>query len=852
MRYMRSDLAEPLTVLGLSTIGTKQVLVERLLDFAEDPFAMLMTARACMPPDLVRHGADSLESGSVAAATGRGGVARVTLAPSWAPGQNPRRPLPPLRSLSEGAATAAAAASPYCSSTAYSPSIGSGGLDGLGRPPGLSGAATSSLPPLRWPASGSAAVALRRPKPKSKRARHSYVEDPYMTGESPFHMPLDRPLGEPVVLIGSEFSKSFPQLPSHLFPTPPSADMTIPGAAAGEVQVHLRCLRVEYGRPSSSWKQEWPFPVMARINGRLVNVPQARRQLNGKALGPDVGMDITPYLALPRQPKVTGSSSVPVSRAVVPENRVSLLRDNMGPETDPPPGIFVLFAQRVRVATDTFFVQRVEVQTAAHVERLRVRYGMPATRADGSATTPLDVAVADAAKFMGGGDIQIEFAKVSLRCPLSMGRLTIPVKGMDCKHLQCFDLVMFLAYARRSRQFACPVCNRQTASLERLWVSPLLSEALRLCPVEDDVEVLSDGSLRPPASSVAAAASAEAVKAKSSRVHTYGLDDSDGDDGVRMRSSPAGVQAGKSSPATAHPEAVPIGWDDAMVFLASGGEGADGGAAGEGTTMADTNLPSGLCTPSAGFLPSVISTPPAAVSPLPPPAAAPRPPPGVAFVDLTGDSDEEEATAAAPVPAGTPVSQPPSSGFLSHPLPSPPAPPQGDGRLLGSGLRQLQGPYLPCGGDDGASGDGLRQLTTDGGMHEARFGGGDGGSCLDGGYVSGGPGMPPLPPFVGAAALVSSGTGGVRSLPRLLPGATSVGAGDGGGPQPLRPPEEPAFSLAGSTPLLSTLLSPQSQARGGHHPPPQLLSSPGLELPIGTPGLSGVAAGPEGLAAARP
>lgn len=850
MRYMRPELVEPLVVLGLDTSGTKQVLVDRLLNFAEDPMLMLVAARGFSPPDLRRAGGGPSALAAAATAGGGAGLAPASAA-SWSPGRGARGLPPSLRPLSGGALAATTVASPYGTSTTYPPSRSGGGPAGLGRPHG-SGAALSSLPPLRRPAGGSAASSARRHKSKPKRSRLSYMEDPYMSGESPFHTPVDRPLGEPVMLVGAEFGKLSPQLPSHLFPTPSTADMTSPGDVGGEVQVHLRCLRVDHSRPSSSWKQEWPFPVIARINGRLVNVPQARRHLNGKTAGPDMGMDITPYLALPRQPRAMGSMSILDPRAVVPENRVSLLRNCTGPPTDPPPGTYVLFAQRVRVATDAFFIQLVEAQTAAHVQRLRERYGVPATRADGSATTPLDVAVADVAAFMNGDDIEIESAKVSLRCPLSTGRLTVPVKGIDCKHLQCFDLVMFLAYARRSRQFACPVCNRQTASLERLWVSPLLTEALRLCPVEDDVEVLSDGSLRPPAASAAATAAAETAKANASRVRTYGLDDSDDDDDGRMRCSPAGVQAGKSSPATAHPDSSPIQWDDAMDFLACDGEGTDGGVVGEGTSMADADLPSGLLTPPTGFLPSVISTPPAAVSPPPPPpAAAPRPPPGVAFVDLTGDSDEEEAAPAAPLLAGTPVLQPPSSAFLWHPLPSPPAPPQGDGSLLGSGLRQLLGQHATSGGDGGTSGGGLRRLTADGSVPDAGVGGG-GVSSIGGGNNNGGLRLPPLPPLSAAAAAVGSGAGGVTPLPPLLPAAGSVGSGVGGVLQPLCPSEEPGFSLGSGAPLFSAFLPLQPHSRGGVYPPPRPSSLPGLELPIGASGLSGAVPGPEGLAAARP
>ena len=33
---------------------------------------------------------------------------------------------------------------------------------------------------------------------------------------------------------------------------------------------------------------------------------------------------------------------------------------------------------------------------------------------------------------------------ISLKCPLSLERIKIPVKGINCKHLQCFDLESYL------------------------------------------------------------------------------------------------------------------------------------------------------------------------------------------------------------------------------------------------------------------------------------------------------------------------------------------------------------------------------------------------------------------------
>merc|ERR1712154_269596 len=48
--------------------------------------------------------------------------------------------------------------------------------------------------------------------------------------------------------------------------------------------------------------------------------------------------------------------------------------------------------------------------------------------------------------------------KVSLRCPLSICRITTPVRGTECTHPQCVDLKTFLAFSHRTGIWQCPVC----------------------------------------------------------------------------------------------------------------------------------------------------------------------------------------------------------------------------------------------------------------------------------------------------------------------------------------------------------------------------------------------------------
>ncbi|XP_046360249.1 zinc finger MIZ domain-containing protein 1-like isoform X2 [Haliotis rufescens] len=59
--------------------------------------------------------------------------------------------------------------------------------------------------------------------------------------------------------------------------------------------------------------------------------------------------------------------------------------------------------------------------------------------------------------------------KVSLKCPITYRRITLPARGHDCKHIQCFDLESYLQLNCERGTWRCPVCNK-TALLEGLEI----------------------------------------------------------------------------------------------------------------------------------------------------------------------------------------------------------------------------------------------------------------------------------------------------------------------------------------------------------------------------------------------
>jgi MIZ/SP-RING zinc finger len=61
----------------------------------------------------------------------------------------------------------------------------------------------------------------------------------------------------------------------------------------------------------------------------------------------------------------------------------------------------------------------------------------------------------------GDQDIQSKSIKFSLRCPITMTLMEIPVRGSNCSHIQCFNLApyVFLQPHSKVNRWRCPTCN---------------------------------------------------------------------------------------------------------------------------------------------------------------------------------------------------------------------------------------------------------------------------------------------------------------------------------------------------------------------------------------------------------
>jgi E3 SUMO-protein ligase PIAS1 len=59
-------------------------------------------------------------------------------------------------------------------------------------------------------------------------------------------------------------------------------------------------------------------------------------------------------------------------------------------------------------------------------------------------------------------DVVATSTVLSLKCPISCVRLSLPCRGIGCKHIQCFDATSYLQLQQQGPQWLCPICNKST------------------------------------------------------------------------------------------------------------------------------------------------------------------------------------------------------------------------------------------------------------------------------------------------------------------------------------------------------------------------------------------------------
>lgn len=94
----------------------------------------------------------------------------------------------------------------------------------------------------------------------------------------------------------------------------------------------------------------------------------------------------------------------------------------------------------------------------------------------------------------GGDEVEARVCKTSLRCPLTRLLPDRPVRGVNCQHLQCFDLRPFviLQEKAKSNRWTCPICGVKVLSVVLdLYLEEVVKKARE--QASDTVEFTEDG-----------------------------------------------------------------------------------------------------------------------------------------------------------------------------------------------------------------------------------------------------------------------------------------------------------------------------------------------------------------------
>ncbi|KAG9242409.1 PINIT domain-containing protein [Calycina marina] len=106
---------------------------------------------------------------------------------------------------------------------------------------------------------------------------------------------------------------------------------------------------------------------------------------------------------------------------------------------------------------------------------------------------PMETVIADMINKSKDADIVATASVLSLKCPLSTLRMSLPCRGIACRHNQCFDGTSYLQLQEQGPTWLCPICNRP-APFDQLVIDEYLGSILTSTSRSvDQVTVQPDG-----------------------------------------------------------------------------------------------------------------------------------------------------------------------------------------------------------------------------------------------------------------------------------------------------------------------------------------------------------------------
>lgn len=85
-------------------------------------------------------------------------------------------------------------------------------------------------------------------------------------------------------------------------------------------------------------------------------------------------------------------------------------------------------------------------------------------------------------------------SRISLNCPISFKRIKTPVKGLSCKHIQCFDFDNYVDINSRRPSWRCPHCNQHLRFSDICIDQKMVKVLKEVGPNVSDIIFSSDGS----------------------------------------------------------------------------------------------------------------------------------------------------------------------------------------------------------------------------------------------------------------------------------------------------------------------------------------------------------------------
>ncbi|XP_055707453.1 zinc finger MIZ domain-containing protein 1 isoform X3 [Phlebotomus papatasi] len=80
---------------------------------------------------------------------------------------------------------------------------------------------------------------------------------------------------------------------------------------------------------------------------------------------------------------------------------------------------------------------------------------------------------------------------VTLKCPITFKKISLPARGQECRHLTCFDLESYLQINCERGSWRCPICNK-SALTETLEIDQYMWAILNSLSTQDVDEVIID------------------------------------------------------------------------------------------------------------------------------------------------------------------------------------------------------------------------------------------------------------------------------------------------------------------------------------------------------------------------